>query len=125
MARGVLGYAYRYGMFHTAYQLEYDLRVEIGPDNQPSFAGPASEDAFEETPACEHLPIRELFGKLRETGGTLHLMGLVSDGGVHSHQDQLYAMLEACGRRGIPTAVHALLDGRDTPPSSGRAMSRG
>jgi 2,3-bisphosphoglycerate-independent phosphoglycerate mutase len=56
------------------------------------------------------------------SGGHLHLIGLVSDGGVHSHQEHLYAILEACGRRGVPTAVHALLDGRDTPPSSGRGF---
>jgi len=54
------------------------------------------------------------------TGGVLHLIGLVSDGGVHSHEEHLHRMLEACGRRGVRTAVHALLDGRDTPPKSAR-----
>jgi len=64
--------------------------------------------------------LRGSLDAVERSGGHLHLIGLLSDGGVHSHQDQLYAMLDACGRRGIPTAVHALLDGRDTPPSSGR-----
>jgi 2,3-bisphosphoglycerate-independent phosphoglycerate mutase len=64
--------------------------------------------------------LRGCLDTVAESGGHLHLMGLVSDGGVHSHEEHLHAMLEACGRRGIPTAVHALLDGRDTPPSSGR-----
>jgi 2,3-bisphosphoglycerate-independent phosphoglycerate mutase len=53
-------------------------------------------------------------------GGAVHLMGLVSDGGVHSHQDHLIALLELCRRRGIRRVfVHAFLDGRDTPPESG------
>lgn len=56
---------------------------------------------------------------LARTGGTLHLMGLVSDGGVHSHQDHLVALLRFFHARGVPTAVHAFLDGRDTPPRSG------
>ncbi|MCA9512257.1 MAG: 2,3-bisphosphoglycerate-independent phosphoglycerate mutase, partial [Myxococcales bacterium] len=45
------------------------------------------------------------------TGGVLHLVGLLSDGGVHSHEEHLFRMLEACGRRGVRAAVHALLDG--------------
>ena len=58
------------------------------------------------------------------SGGTLHLMGLLSDGGVHSHQEHLYAILEECRRRGVTTAVHIFLDGRDTPPRSGLAYVR-
>ncbi|HLT44348.1 MAG TPA: 2,3-bisphosphoglycerate-independent phosphoglycerate mutase [Luteimonas sp.] len=51
--------------------------------------------------------------------GTLHLMGLVSPGGVHSHERHLYAMLELAARMDVPrVAVHAFLDGRDMPPKS-------
>jgi 2,3-bisphosphoglycerate-independent phosphoglycerate mutase len=50
--------------------------------------------------------------------GTLHLMGLVSDGGVHSHMDQLALLFEHLRERGVQPAVHAFLDGRDTPPRS-------
>jgi 2,3-bisphosphoglycerate-independent phosphoglycerate mutase len=57
-------------------------------------------------------------------GGTLHLMGLVSDGGVHSHLKHLVALLEQCGRRGVRPSVHAFLDGRDTPPRSGLGYIR-
>src|SRR5690606_10823326 len=47
----------------------------------------------------------------------LHVMGLLSPGGVHSHESQLFAMLELAHRAGVPkVAVHAFLDGRDTPP---------
>jgi 2,3-bisphosphoglycerate-independent phosphoglycerate mutase len=53
-------------------------------------------------------------------GGKLHLMGLLSDGGVHSHNSHLYALLELAKRQGMSNVcVHALLDGRDTPPQSG------
>jgi len=53
-------------------------------------------------------------------GGTLHLMGLLSDGGVHSHNTHLYALLELAKREGLrDVCVHAFLDGRDTPPRSG------
>ena len=55
----------------------------------------------------------------RASDSVLHLMGLVSDGGVHSHQDHLVALLEHCHRRGARVAVHVFLDGRDTPPRSG------
>ena len=49
----------------------------------------------------------------------LHVMGLVSDGGVHSHIDHLFALLEMAKREGIEKVyVHAILDGRDTPPTS-------
>lgn len=51
--------------------------------------------------------------------GRLHLLGLVSDGGVHSHQEHLIALLEACRRAGVRPVLHAFLDGRDTPPRSG------
>lgn len=55
----------------------------------------------------------------KKTGGALHLMGLVSDGGVHSHNRHLYALLELAKREGIERVyVHAFLDGRDVPPSS-------
>jgi 2,3-bisphosphoglycerate-independent phosphoglycerate mutase len=57
-----------------------------------------------------------------KSGGTLHVMGLMSPGGVHSHEDHIFAMLELAARRGVPRiAVHAFLDGRDTPPRSARA----
>ena len=56
----------------------------------------------------------------KENGTALHLMGLVSDGGVHSHNTHLYALLELAKREGLSNVyVHAFLDGRDVPPSSG------
>ena len=56
----------------------------------------------------------------KENGTALHLMGLVSDGGVHSHNTHLYALIELAKREGLKNVyVHAFLDGRDVPPSSG------
>jgi 2,3-bisphosphoglycerate-independent phosphoglycerate mutase len=58
--------------------------------------------------------------KVKASGGALHVMGLVSDGGVHSHEEHLHAVLELARREGVGRAfVHAFLDGRDTPPRSG------
>jgi len=57
---------------------------------------------------------------LQATSGTCHLLGLISPGGVHSHQDQIAGLARIIGAAGIPVAVHAFLDGRDTPPKSAR-----
>ena len=55
----------------------------------------------------------------KANGGALHLMGLVSPGGVHSHSQHLYGLLELAKRQGIKDVyVHAFLDGRDVPPAS-------
>ncbi len=55
-----------------------------------------------------------------ERGRAIHLLGLVSDGGVHSHQRHLYALLKLCAQQGARDVfVHAFLDGRDTMPTSG------
>ena len=62
---------------------------------------------------------RDLVAKLRESGGTCHLMGLVSPGGVHSHQDHAAVVARALAAENIPVAVHAFTDGRDTPPRAG------
>ena len=57
----------------------------------------------------------------RDGNGTLHVMGLLSPGGVHSHERHLFAMLELARRERVPrVALHAFLDGRDTPPRSAR-----
>ena len=57
----------------------------------------------------------------KEKGTSLHLYGLVSDGGVHSHNTHLYALLELAKRYGLEKVyVHCFLDGRDTPPESGK-----
>lgn len=57
--------------------------------------------------------------KALENGTALHLMGLLSDGGVHSHNTHLYGILELAKKKGLDKVyIHAFLDGRDVPPSS-------
>ncbi len=60
----------------------------------------------------------KLIEKLKASGGTCHLIGLVSPGGVHSHQNHAVALAEILSRAGVPTLVHVITDGRDTPPQS-------
>jgi len=59
-------------------------------------------------------------------GTALHLMGLLSDGGVHSHQNHLFGLIEMARRRGLAKVyVHCFMDGRDTPPASGKGYIQG
>jgi 2,3-bisphosphoglycerate-independent phosphoglycerate mutase len=61
----------------------------------------------------------------KENGTSLHIFGLLSDGGVHSHNSHLYALLELAKRRGLDKVyVHCFTDGRDTPPESGKDYIR-
>jgi 2,3-bisphosphoglycerate-independent phosphoglycerate mutase len=77
---------------------------------------PRITDAIE-TGEIERSPaLRRLIERLRETGGTCHLMGLVSPGGVHSHQDHAAALARILAKAGVPALMHAFTDGRDTPP---------
>ncbi|WP_296426812.1 2,3-bisphosphoglycerate-independent phosphoglycerate mutase [Yoonia sp.] len=74
----------------------------------------AIEDAsFATAPA-----IRDFIARIKKTGGTAHLMGVVSDGGVHGHIDHIIAAATALADAGIPVAIHAITDGRDVAPSS-------
>lgn len=61
----------------------------------------------------------DLIERLRATGGTCHLAGLLSPGGVHSHQDHMVAVAQILDDAGIPVRIHGFMDGRDTPPASG------
>jgi 2,3-bisphosphoglycerate-independent phosphoglycerate mutase len=60
----------------------------------------------------------DFIAKLKKNGGTCHLLGLVSPGGVHSHQAQAAALAKILTAAKVPTLVHAFTDGRDTPPQS-------
>jgi 2,3-bisphosphoglycerate-independent phosphoglycerate mutase len=67
----------------------------------------------------------DLLSKIKQNGSSLHLMGLLSDGGVHSQMTHLYALLKLAEKHGVQRVwVHAILDGRDTPPTSGAAYLR-
>jgi 2,3-bisphosphoglycerate-independent phosphoglycerate mutase len=66
--------------------------------------------------ACEHA---------KESGGTVHLMGLIGKGGVHAIDAHLFALIDLCAKQRVPrVAIHALMDGRDTMPRSGLGYMR-
>jgi 2,3-bisphosphoglycerate-independent phosphoglycerate mutase len=64
--------------------------------------------------------LAELTSALKESGGVCHLMGLVSPGGVHSHQDHAAALARILDEAGVQVVAHVFTDGRDTPPQAGR-----
>lgn len=69
----------------------------------------------------ENEALLKAINNAKEKGTSLHLYGLLSDGGVHSHNTHLYALLELAKRHGLEKVyVHCFLDGRDTPPESGK-----
>ncbi len=73
----------------------------------------------------EKEPLIWAMDTVKENGGSLHLMGLLSDGGVHSHITHLYALLEMAKKRGLKKVfIHCYLDGRDVPPTSGAEYMR-
>ena len=73
----------------------------------------------------ENEALLDAVNNAKEKGTSLHLYGLLSDGGVHSHNDHLYALLELAKRNGLEKVyVHCFLDGRDTPPESGKDYVR-
>ena len=79
-------------------------------------------DAIEDGSIAHAPALRGLIDAARASGGTCHLMGLLSDGGVHSHQDHALALARIVTAAGVPVAVHAWTDGRDTAPRSGAAF---
>jgi 2,3-bisphosphoglycerate-independent phosphoglycerate mutase len=76
-------------------------------------------DAIEAGELGENAAIDSAFSYARENDGCVHFTGLVSDGGVHSDQEHLYALIELAAERGVDAVTHAFTDGRDTAPESG------
>lgn len=74
---------------------------------------------------AENAVFQGAFAQAKAHGGTVHLMGLLSDGGVHSSQEHLFALLEEAAKAGADQVmVHCFLDGRDVPPSSAGSYIR-
>jgi 2,3-bisphosphoglycerate-independent phosphoglycerate mutase len=79
------------------------------------------DKAVEDGTLAKNAVLQESFRHARDTGRTLHFIGLLSPGGVHSHELHLHAMLRAAAAARVPRmSVHAFLDGRDTAPRSAR-----
>lgn len=68
----------------------------------------------------ENDAINAAFDRAREHDGRVHFLGLVSDGGVHSDQEHLHALIELAADRDVEAVTHAITDGRDTSPTGGR-----
>ncbi|WP_105615129.1 2,3-bisphosphoglycerate-independent phosphoglycerate mutase [Vallitalea okinawensis] len=78
--------------------------------------------AIEDGDFCDNKAFLEAVNNCKEHDSALHLYGLLSDGGVHSHNTHLYALLRLAKKHGLEKVyVHCFLDGRDTPPASGKA----
>lgn len=76
--------------------------------------------AIEDGSFAKNPTLLDLCAKAKAGSGRLHLMGLVSDGGVHSHQNHIHALVALAKAQGVREVfLHAFLDGRDTPPKSG------
>jgi 2,3-bisphosphoglycerate-independent phosphoglycerate mutase len=78
------------------------------------------EDAIADGSFEENDAIASAFDHVDATGGRVHFMGLVSDGGVHSEQGHLHALVDIAADRGVEAVTHAFMDGRDTDPHGGR-----
>ncbi|MFC3477358.1 2,3-bisphosphoglycerate-independent phosphoglycerate mutase [Halobacterium litoreum] len=76
-------------------------------------------DAVAEGELCENDAISGALDHVAETGGRLHVMGLVSDGGVHSDHEHIHALVECAASYDLDATVHAFTDGRDTSPTGG------
>ncbi len=80
---------------------------------------PRIGNAFAAGEVAKSPVLAAFIAKLKQSGGTCHLLGLTSPGGVHSHQEHAAALARLLDGAGIPAVVHAFTDGRDTPPRSG------
>jgi 2,3-bisphosphoglycerate-independent phosphoglycerate mutase len=74
--------------------------------------------AIEDRSFFDNAAILSFADTLRASGGTAHLIGLTSRGGVHAHQDHMLAAARLLAERGVPVAVHVITDGRDVAPTS-------
>lgn len=78
------------------------------------------DDSIQDGSFFENSTLLEAIEKSRQSAKPLHLVGLVSDGGVHSHIGHLFALIELCKRQGVSPHLHMITDGRDTPPKSAK-----
>jgi len=85
---------------------------------------PRIDQAINDGSLAKNPELLALIASLKKTGGTCHLLGLLSDGGVHAHQRHIAALATIISAQGINVAIHAFLDGRDCPPSSAEEYLR-
>jgi len=78
------------------------------------------DDSIQDGSFFRNETLLEAVEKSRQSGTPLHLIGLVSDGGVHSHIGHLFALIELCKQKAVIPYLHMITDGRDTPPKSAK-----
>jgi 2,3-bisphosphoglycerate-independent phosphoglycerate mutase len=83
---------------------------------------PRIDVAIEDGSLARRPVLLDLIDKVKTVKGGVHVMGLLSPGGVHSHQDHIAALVKILSQSGVPVFVHAFLDGRDTPPKSAKGF---
>ena len=76
--------------------------------------------AIEDGSYFDNDALQEFVSKVKNTGGTAHIMGVISDGGVHGHLDHVAASAKAIHDAGVPVVIHAITDGRDVAPKSAK-----
>jgi 2,3-bisphosphoglycerate-independent phosphoglycerate mutase len=79
------------------------------------------DDAIADADFATQPALQDFIATLKKSGGVAHLIGLVSDGGVHSQMSHLIAAVDAITKHGVPVAIHAITDGRDVAPKSAQA----
>ena len=79
---------------------------------------PRIDQAIADGSLAKNPELAKFIASLKQSGGACHLLGLVSPGGVHSHQDHMVALAKLLAAEGVAVKIHAFLDGRDTPPKS-------
>ena len=83
------------------------------------------EDAIADGSFFDNETLGSAYDHARKTGGRVHLVGLVSDGGVHAHERHLHALIRLAADREVPAVTHVITDGRDTPPTAAKtSLSR-
>jgi 2,3-bisphosphoglycerate-independent phosphoglycerate mutase len=79
---------------------------------------PRINKAVRENTIIQSDAFKNLVAAQKANGGAVHVMGLVSNGGVHAHRDHIAALVNSLDQQGLTTKIHIFTDGRDTPPSS-------
>jgi 2,3-bisphosphoglycerate-independent phosphoglycerate mutase len=96
--------------------------MNIGAGRVVWMALPRIDRAIADGSFASNPALGQFIATLKQTGGTAHVAGLASPGGVHAHQRQIAAVVNAIAAAGVPVAVHAFLDGRDVAPKSALAQ---
>ncbi len=79
---------------------------------------PKIDKAIEDNSIAKRYTLLDLIDKLKKTNGICHLVGLISDGGVHSHINHIISLIKILYNNKIKINIHGILDGRDVPPKS-------